>query len=110
MTNGIIGIENKAFTFPGELELLSRIDKGTIEVALVRDFAKRTFSSSRILTKIFLPFQVETDSVERARLFLERILSVAEPVPNSEELGVLLQSLEDRLNELLPEETEKMSC
>ena len=110
MINGIIDIENKVFTFPGEPELLSRIDMGTIEVALVRDIAERTFCSSRILTKIFLPFQFETGSVGRARLFLKEILSIAEPVPNSEELDVLLQSLEDRLNELLPEETEEISC
>jgi hypothetical protein len=110
MTNGIIGIENKAFTFPGENKLLSKIDNGAIEAALVGDFAERTFTSSRILTKIFLPFQLETDSVERARIFLEGILSVAEPVPNPVELRILLQSLEDRLSELLPEETEEISC
>ena len=98
--HGSIGIENKAFTFPGKDELLSKIDSGAIEVSLVRDFAGRMFTSSHILTKIIRAFQSGTDSIGRAQLFLDRILSVAEPVSNPEELTMLQQSLEDRLKEL----------
>ncbi|MEI6650398.1 MAG: hypothetical protein WCL23_03100 [Candidatus Moraniibacteriota bacterium] len=98
--DGSIGIENKAFTFPGEDELLSKIDSGAVEVSLVGDFAGRMFTSTFILTKIIHAFQSETDSIGRARRFLKQTLLIVEPKPNEKELRILQDSLEDRLKEL----------
>jgi|GEM_PF-1667390 len=108
----IEAIEYKIFAFPGEAELLSKVDRGTIEVALVKDFADKMFPAFRILTKIFLPFQLENDPVVRARNFLEGILLVAEPPLSEMERRILQKSLKDRLAELSSKETgeEEISC